>query len=146
MKRSDGCWEFHGFHDRHGYGKWKQGKRASPRGAHCVAWELAHQACLVPGAVVRHACDNPGCVNPDHLTVGTQRDNIADRQQRARQARGSKNGRAKLTEEQVIEIRRSAKEGVKPSQLAHSFCISTYVISDILRGKTWKHLLTASEK
>lgn len=140
--KKPGCWEFIGFHDRDGYGRVYVGKGQSSRGAHVMAWELTHHLECPVGHVIRHNCDNPGCVNPEHLRLGTQRENIADRQSRKRQACGSQNGRAKLTEEQVKEIRKST---LRYAELAQLYCVSIYVISDIRRGKTWRHLLINQE-
>ena len=62
-----------------------------------------------PGSVVRHSCDNPSCVNPLHLAIGTQLQNIADREERGRTAVGLKNGRAKLTPEMISFVKASKK-------------------------------------
>jgi hypothetical protein len=56
------------------------------------------------GLVVRHTCDNPLCINPDHLLIGTHNDNVQDKVNRGRQAKGTHNGRSKLTEPEVIDI------------------------------------------
>lgn len=89
------------------------------------------------GLVVMHTCDNPPCINPEHLRLGTQQDNSKDMVNKGRQARGITNGRAKLTEQQVLEIRASTKSGPK---LAIDYGVHNTVIYDIKKRKIWKHL------
>lgn len=79
-----GCIEFRGETNNHGYGRFvvrRNGRRHRPL-AHRIAYAMV--ADIDPGAVVRHSCDNPPCVNPEHLLVGTQRDNILDARDRGR--------------------------------------------------------------
>ena len=96
--------------------------------------------------VVRHTCDNPSCVNPDHLILGTQKDNIADREARNRRSpniTGSKNSHAKLTENQVTTIRNEYMHGVRGHGsvvLGKKYGVSDSVILDIVNRKTWKHI------
>jgi len=75
---SDKCWEWRASKNCHGYGRFKlEGRRHEARGAHVVAWILTYGQ--VPhGLCVLRKCDNPGCVNPNHLFLGTQKDNIHD--------------------------------------------------------------------
>lgn len=70
-----GCWEYTGGLDRCGYGKFAVGKRRL--GAHKVSY-VVHVGSVGPGQVVMHTCDNPSCINPDHLRLGTVRDNVSD--------------------------------------------------------------------
>lgn len=87
---------------------------------------------------VCHSCDNPSCVNPQHLWLGTQKDNMADRNRKGRQARGSKHGNSKLTESQVRVIRRLlAEKTFTQRQIAQAFGVSAYIISDIKTGRKW---------
>jgi len=85
----DECWPWMGARQPSGHGRISEGRRASwagarALGAHRVSWELRHQRSLKPGDVVRHTCDNPRCVNPRHLVVGSQRDNVNDMDRRGR--------------------------------------------------------------
>ena len=99
-----------------------------------------------PEIQTRHLCPgepNELCVNPEHLGYGSNADNVRDKVEAGRQSRlkGADNGRAKLTEEQVIEIRsRYAAGGVSQRKLAAEFGVGQQLISRIIRRKTWTHL------
>ena len=91
-----------------------------------------------PGEIyVCHTCDNPACVNPSHLWTGTMPENNADRDQKDRQVKGVKHGRARLTEEQVKAIRES-----KETQqiLAGRYGVVQQIISRIINRKIWRHI------
>jgi len=130
------CWPWTAATDRDGYGRFSVDGRKRP--AHRVAFFL--KTGTLP-AVVRHTCDNPACVNPAHLVGGTQRQNIRDRQRRDRQAKGSQNGRAKLTEDLVRDLRRRyASENVSYRQLADELDMNRKTISAAIKGETWVHV------
>ena len=96
-----------------------------------------------PEIETRHTCHVPGCVNPEHLTFGTHADNMRDRNEAGRQARlkGVDHGRAKLTEDQVLEIRRRyAAGGVTQLALGDEFGVVRVQIGRIVRRKAWSHL------
>ena len=131
------CWEWQGNRDRDGYGLFKY--RLKNRRAHRVVYGLT-QGGQQP-AVVMHTCDNPACCNPLHLRGGSQSENIQDKVGKARQARGSRNGRAKLTEDEVRSIRvHLFFELSSPAELARKFYVSRWVIRDIQKRKTWRHV------
>lgn len=136
VDRTDDCHEWQSHRDRDGYGRfWLNGGHEQ---AHRVAYFIENGE-LPP--VVRHDCDNPSCVNPDHLRGGTRLDNIRDRQARDRQAKGQRNGRAKLDEETVIELRRrKKKEDVTYRELAKEMGVSRAAVAEAVRGETWKHV------
>lgn len=90
------------------------------------------------GLVVRHACDNPACINPEHLSLGTQADNIADAVKRNRIARGNKLPQSKLTPELAEAIRLEyAAGGVSQEALGKKYGVHQVRISQVVRGKTW---------
>lgn len=96
------------------------------------------------GMNVCHRCDNPGCVNPDHLFLGTQKDNMQDSAKKGRRpktnkkASGSANAMARLSEQQVSEIRRAIDAGVSLYTLSKVYGVSASTVLFIARGETWK--------
>jgi hypothetical protein len=92
----------------------------------------------VTGKYVLHTCTQRGCVNPDHLYVGTQKQNVQDQINAGTFVRGSKNGRALLDEMSVEHIRQSMFSN---RQLASYYNVSYFTIWDARKGKSWKHLL-----
>lgn len=124
--------------DRDGYGRVHVGKALW--GAHRWVWVLAHGA-IPEGQVVRHRCARPTCINPLHLELGTQAENVQDRARDGHTARGTANGRAKLTEETVRALRqRHAAGGISVRRLAAEMGINPYIAQDIVKRKTWKHV------
>lgn len=94
------------------------------------------------GLVVRHKCDNPSCINPEHLELGTIQQNNDDRDKRGRFKKmfGSENGSAKLNEEQVREIKKMLVEGKSVNELSKVFNIGKTTLHLIKRGERWKHV------
>lgn len=134
-----GCQDWTGKKDRDGYGVFREAGQDVR--AHRAAWEAAHGRPVPRGFVVAHRCDRPSCVNPEHLEAKPQRENIADRQRRDRQAKGSRNGRAKLTEEQVAAAKRALSDGTMPdARIARLLGVTPSVVRDIKSGKTWAHV------
>lgn len=127
-----GCWEFTGHRDENGYGRIQFDGRSAH--AHRVAWILRYDV-PAPGLHVLHHCDNPPCCNPRHLYVGTNDDNVADRVRRGRSARqlGERHGRAKLSDQDVADLRALADGGVHYVELAQRFGISPSHASQIAR-------------
>lgn len=89
---------------------------------------------------VCHKCDVPGCVNPDHLFLGTWADNIRDRDNKQRVQRGERHVRAKLSEIQVLIIRDAIKAGFSHRNIGNYFGVASHTITGINTGKTWKHI------
>lgn len=105
------------------------------------AHRYSYKECIgeIPeGMVVRHTCDNPLCINPKHLILGTHNDNVQDRVSRGRSAKGTFHGRAKLTESLVSEIKKSTLPYTK---LATLFGVSLRCIQKIKNGETWKDVV-----
>lgn len=131
------CWPFTGSRDSEGYGRMMIRRRAHK--AHRLAYELSHGEIPV-GMVVCHSCDNPPCCNPAHLFIGTPADNTADRDAKMRGIHGERNHKAKMTEADVVELRRLRGDGVTTVKLAAMFGISQAVASKAALGQTWRHV------
>jgi DNA-binding CsgD family transcriptional regulator len=132
----EACWLWTAGRHPDGYGRvmW----RGVARNAHRVAYEIATGVELEGGEVC-HKCDNPQCVNPAHLFLGTHRDNIADmfRKGRSVAPRGAANHRTKLTDQQVAEIRELwANGGVTQPQIARKYGITREYVSMLVRHKS----------
>jgi hypothetical protein len=134
-----GCWIWTANKNNKGYGKLRVGDEKQY--AHRVAYEL-YRGPIPKGIVVCHRCDNPACVNPDHLFLGTQAENIADMmvkgRQRLTERRGTCNGNSKLSEADVVAIR--SAENLKLRELAAHYGVTPTLISYIRRGKNWSHV------
>jgi hypothetical protein len=137
VNRSDGCWVWTAETNRHGYGMFYTKK--SPMLAHRFSYEREFGQ-IPDGMDVCHICDNPACVRPSHLFAGTAKENAADSVAKGRAQKGSRNGRAKLTEEQVLEMRAMRKSGALLYEIADTFGVRRSHVSEIVRGIVWKHI------
>lgn len=158
MKRSDECWLWQGYRMKFGYGLIQARKVCStPLLAHRVAYELTNGP-IPKGKHVLHRCDNPPCVNPEHLFIGTQQDNNLDRDRKGRTASGDKNGartnpmnnpfvrnhgsglvgeqhpRSKLTDVQIQNLRNESESGIRQIELSKKYGITSTHVSRIVRG------------
>jgi len=110
---------------------------------HRMVWWAAHGGTLIPaGKCVCHSCDNPGCVNPDHLFLGTRSDNMRDMVGKGRHGgpppqRGRQNPSAKLDYNKAVEIRRMCREGATQREAASAFGVAQATVSKVMRGLTW---------
>lgn len=134
-RTSSGCWEWTAGTTTGGYGKfWAAGRAV---GAHRFSWELANDRKIPEGKWVLHDCDNPPCVNPNHLFIGTNVDNMADMVAKGRQTRGVEHLSSKLTPADVRAIRASDES---QRVLAVRFAVSQMAIWRVLVHRTWKHV------
>ena len=127
-----GCWEWAGSRTQGGYG------RLGGVNTHRLAYE-AWVGPIGEGLVVRHKCDNPPCINPEHLETGTNKDNTRDMITRGRdRIVGSKNSRAKFTDQDVLDIRMEYATGLTDQyRLARLFNVSQTTIGQIVRKETY---------
>ena len=131
----EGCWLWRGGVNPDGYGTFTiEGKHI---GAHRAAYEY-HCGPIPDGTHVCHTCDNPSCVNPDHLFVGTVADNMADMRRKRRSRPGENHPQAKLKWVNVQEIREESQNGVPQSHLASFYGVSQPTISAIVQRKIWR--------
>ncbi len=136
-KSSDKCWNWTGYCTKGGYGQFNtNGKMIT---AHRFSWILHNSKISKNEQCVLHHCDNPKCVNPNHLWIGTQIENILDMKKKNRQAKlkGEDNGNAKLTLDQVKQIR-ELKGKLLLKEIAQLFNVKVSAISKIHLNKTWK--------
>ena len=133
----DACWPWLGFIDKDGYGTFAVSHRLSRR-AHRVVLMLSGWE--PDGSYVLHRCDNPKCVNPSHLFLGTAADNAADAVRKGRNSCGERNGRATLTERDIVAIRKMADSGATRTETAGVFGVSIAEISCIVRRQRWRHV------
>lgn len=127
------------------HGKWHYGRvgfAGREYRAHRLAWESTHGTTVPPGMVVRHTCDNPPCCNPAHLALGTPAENTRDMIERGRAVRtpspGERNGSAKLTVADVVQIRSDRLTGLSLSRLAAKYGISKGHASRVVNNINWK--------
>ncbi len=168
VTKTDTCWLWIGQTQVGGYGQFKLARHN--QSAHRISWELAYGP-IPDGLWVLHRCDTPACVRPAHLFLGTGLDNVADKVAKVRQAkgdtfnatmaphrprgdrngsrlhpesrpRGERNTAARLTEQQVLSIRRRFALGERnQATLAKEFGVSKHTIHMIVRNKAWCHLI-----
>lgn len=137
------CWPWTGKRNGFGYGIFTGGRGRKDQRAHRASWSLAHAH---PGELlVLHKCDNPACVRPAHLFLGTQLDNVTDMRLKRRGAnppvrRGASNNRTRITAEQVQEIRVLYASGISQAELGKRYGMKQGKISDIVLCRAWRHL------
>ena len=137
-KEPNGCWPFIGGLNTSGYGNFSLNKRYSTN-----ASRVAYLLCRGPiplGMVVCHQCDNPACVRPDHLFLGTPADNTRDAAQKGRMAHGEKHPAHKIRGADVIQIRQKYNSGIPTRIIAREYGLAQNHVARILRGTAWSRI------
>ena len=137
-----GCWLWTACRDGHGYGMFRMD--GTTLRANRVSYER-YVGPIASGQIVRHKCDNPRCINPNHLELGTYKENTADMHKRHRAAnkgpKGTAHPKVLLTDAQVLEIRALwNKGGMYLKEIAMRYGIAVSTVRSIAGGKNWKHL------
>lgn len=137
---TEGCWNYQGQRDKDDYGKLKIGKKTTQ--AHRYSYELHFGTIQNTLLIVCHTCDNPPCVNPEHLYLGTHKDNARDRNTRNRAyiANGELCNFAKLREFQIPIIRKLYDNGFTMNEIAIRFEVHPATIRSIVNRINWKHV------
>lgn len=145
VAKTDSCWLWLGWKDEHGYGwiRGEEGRSGKVLRAHRVAWELANGA-IPEGQYVCHHCDNPSCVRPDHLFIGTHLENMRDCVRKGRYNGAGvhpewRRGNCKLDERQVGAIRSAYANGRSIGELGKMFGVHRSTIGFVVHRKTWRH-------
>lgn len=138
VEKSEGCWNWMARKTPQGYGRISVGN--VNKLAHRVAFEL--MVGPIGNLHVLHRCDNPSCVNPAHLWLGTNADNVADKVSKGREPShiGENNNRSRLTPNDVLEIRSKFRSGVSRSELAKKYGIVPAYVNQIASNKAWRHI------
>ena len=140
LNAKTGCWEWTAGLGVQGYGRFKQGGKT--RLAHRVSYAL-HVAHIPEAALVLHKCDNRICVNPDHLFIGTQKDNQQDMRRKGRHVHGERSPNAKLSDKDVLRMYDLHDSGVGTIRLAKMFNITKNLAWLVVTGRVWVHLYSA---
>lgn len=138
-----GCWLWKACVDDNGYGRFTMhdaNGRKRAHWAHRVAYELAVGP-IGSGMLVCHTCDNPICMNPDHLWIGTYQENSDDMDKKGRRVVGEDRPQAKLNDEAVRAIRGAPSTRGTQARLVKIYGVASSVISRIRTGKIWRHVL-----
>ncbi len=138
VNKTESCWLWTASVLGMGYGQITKNGRGEMIKAHRASYIMAYGA-VPKGKLVCHSCDMPGCVNPQHLFLGSCADNHADRNKKGRQAKGENSGQAKLTEEKVLEIR-ALVDSYTQEELAKMYNTCKATIWNVVMRKTWKHI------
>lgn len=140
VEKTSSCWLWKAHKNQKGYGMFHYKKDMS---AHKFSY-LLHKGDVPKTMFVCHKCDTPSCVNPEHLWLGTNKENVQDSKDKGRNirptARGSLNHNSKLDETSVREIKNLLKEGMNKKEISRRFKISYPTILNIWNNKIWKHV------
>lgn len=139
VTKSDGCWIWNGYKNQDGYGRMVVNERLVM--THRIAFAIHHEQPLK--RLILHSCDNPACVNPSHLSVGSQKENVADMDAKRRRyiSKGEEIHCAKLTDEMVLKIRHLKEaSNIRVAAISRMFNVSHRTIRLVILRETWKHV------
>ena len=134
VEKTDTCWLWTAGKDPNGYGRFGIDRKA--RLAHRVAYEMLVGP-IPKGLYCCHTCDNPSCVNPEHLFIGTQKDNMKDMAKKLRGCHGTKSPNTKLTEGDVVAIREDPRSN---RVIGRDYGVSNGTVGCIKRRVSWSHI------
>ena len=132
------CLIWQGARNRGGYGVYNGGPHKTIR-VHRTMWEHRYGQ-IAEGMHICHKCDVRACCNVDHMFIGSNADNTADKVAKGRQTKGSKIGRSKLTESQVSDIKSRLARGEKQAAIAAIYGVVQCSVADINTRRTWRHV------
>lgn len=139
IERADpnGCWNWTAGTSKSGHGLTRINGRTCYVHRYIYQWFKGE---IPAGMIVRHTCDNARCCNPAHLVLGTPGENVADRQERRRSATGERNGRSKLSADQVVELYRRWHLGEGSTRLAREYQVDDRTVRQIVHHERWTSL------
>lgn len=139
--KSTECWPWQGELNSMGYGRLSTGgrKRRVRILAHKLSLEL-HGIVCPPNKIILHSCDNPKCVNPQHLRIGTMLENADDARQKKRNNYGERNGMARFTEDQIRNMHALRRNGSLLREIATMYGTGKHYVGQIISGRRWGHL------
>ena len=138
INKETDCWVWQGsYFSNNPYGQFMVNRKNYR--VHRLSYEVSNKVTLLSSTNVCHSCDNPKCINPNHLFLGTHQDNRNDCISKGRQANGEQINRCKLTKKEVLEIRAKFKKG-NSVEISKEYGVTPENINCIIRRKTWKHI------
>ncbi len=135
-----GCLEWMGYRHPKGYGQIGRGSHEEGLVyTHIAAWEIAHGVSVPDGMFVCHHCNNPPCCNPEHLFIGSAKDNTDDMIQKMRHSYGERHA-TKLNDRDARAVRELVRRGFTQQEIADEYRIARSMVGHIAQGNRWKHL------
>lgn len=141
VKRVGDCLMWQGCRGSRGYG-WMAVGKTNREATHRISWAIANNAQPPRGMHVMHSCDNPSCVNPSHLSLGTAKDNQRDCWLKGRKnpLRGSRHASSRYSESQIIQAAAFFAAGFTYAQVAEKVSVNRQTLMKILQGRRWPHI------
>ncbi len=134
----NGCWVWTAAHRTSGYGIFNVNGKI--RTASRLAYEIVFGPVADPETYVCHHCDNPPCIRPDHLFLGSNSDNQRDASRKGRKPHGEQHPRARLSEQDVLVAFSARRAGIRQATIARFFGVDHETIGSIFRGQNWSHI------